>query len=302
MRAFVIFVLALIAQVGNFVVHATESEARTLKSYDYPNLYDESIPMLWASRLIYSFAVLLEAGREGKLDLRDSFPPEVLEVYKDKQLDVRDLDGGKGLSFNKVVKIIKANEENLKKIESEWEYVGEIIKKIQAIEDADKSFEQIYLQTFHSIDEATQCVYGVLQDHKYKRVTVVFRGSTDLSTRDWQTNLSAQLEDMKTPNLLVDRLKGSLKNTVLVHRGFYNYIFNNKRAKFEQRYDMILADIKPFVEKGYKVYVTGHSLGRYENSWQLTQVYFYFYSHALSSLFDFRCRVELPSCLQTGWI
>lgn len=66
---------------------------------------------------------------------------------------------------------------------------------------------------------------------------------------------------MKTPKLLRDSLEGRLKDRVLVHRGFYEYLFNNKRAKGEQRYDMILDDIKPFVGKGYKIYVTGHSLG-----------------------------------------
>jgi predicted lipase len=204
---------------------------------------------------------LVEQGRSGKLDLSDSFPPEVLAKYKDKRLDVRDLNDGKGLPFNTVAKILKNNADNMKKIEPEWEYVGKIIAKIQAKEDADKSSDAYYLETFFSIDEATQCVYGVLKDYTNKRIIVVFRGSTDLSTRDWQTNFSAQLEGMTTPKLLVDSLDGHMKERVLVHRGFYNYIFNNKLAKGVQRYDMILNDIKPSVEKGYKIYVTGHSLG-----------------------------------------
>lgn len=262
---FVSFVFALIFQAGPFVL-ATEagalaSSTKSFGGYDYPNLYDEAMPMLWASKLVYSFAKLLEAGREGSLDLGDTFPPEVLAAYKDKRLDVRDMEGGNGLPYNKVVEIVVANAENLKEIESEWEYVGNIIQKIQAAEDADQSSDDFFLETFSSIDAATQCVYGVLKDNKNKRVVVVFRGSTDLSTRDWQTNLSAQLEGMKTPKLLKDSLKGKLKKRVLVHRGFYNYIFNNKRAKGDQRYDMILNDIKPFVEQGYKIYVTGHSLG-----------------------------------------
>eukprot|EP00985_Skeletonema_marinoi_P023334 scaffold15489_cov187-Skeletonema_marinoi.AAC.1 len=262
---FVSFVFGLIFQAGPFVLAkeagALASSTKSFGGYDYPNLYDEAMPMLWASKLVYSFAKLLEAGREGSLDLGDTFPPEVLAAYKDKRLDVRDMEGGNGLPYNKVVEIVVANAENLKEIESEWEYVGNIIQKIQAAEDADKSSDDFFLETFSSIDAATQCVYGVLKDNKNKRVVVVFRGSTDLSTRDWQTNLSAQLEGMKTPKLLKDSLKGKLKKRVLVHRGFYNYIFNNKRAKGDQRYDMILNDIKPFVEQGYKIYVTGHSLG-----------------------------------------
>ena len=256
MKAFLSISLALIVQLGCFV-HSTEALApKSFGGYDYPNLYDESIPMLWASRLVYSFAELLKAGRSGKLDLKD-IPPEVLAEYKHERLDVRNLNDGNGLPFNTVVEILKANEENLKKVESEYEYDLEIIKKVQAKASSDSYF----LETFSSIDAATQCVYGVLKDNTNKRVIVVFRGSTDLSTRDWQTNFSAQLEEMETPKLLRDSLKGRRKKRILVHRGFYEYIFNNKRARGDQRYDMILNDIKPFVEKGYKVYVTGHSLG-----------------------------------------
>lgn len=265
--AFVSLICCLILQAGHFVLateEAVESSTKSFGGYDYPNLYDESIPMLWTSKLVYSFAKLLEAGRAGKIDLGDTFPPRVLELYEedDKELDVSSLEGGKGLSFNRVVQIVKANADNLKQIEPHWEYVLRIIEKIQAIKDGrEGSGLNVFLETFSSINAATECVYGVLKDINRKRVIVVFRGSTDLSTRDWQTNVSAQLEAMDTPNLLTDRLEGRLKQRVLVHRGFYNYIFNNKRAKYDQAYDRILEDIRPFVEEGYKIYVTGHSLG-----------------------------------------
>eukprot|EP00985_Skeletonema_marinoi_P023332 scaffold15488_cov72-Skeletonema_marinoi.AAC.1 len=63
---FVSFVFALIFQAGPFVL-ATEagalaSSTKSFGGYDYPNLYDEAMPMLWASKLVYSFAKLLEAG------------------------------------------------------------------------------------------------------------------------------------------------------------------------------------------------------------------------------------------------
>ena len=251
------------AETEEVVESEPEVEIETIEAgtYEYPNLYDESIPMLWASKLVYSFASLLKEGRAGNLDLGDTFPPEVLEKYQNERLDVRGMDGNNGLSFNTLVKIVAANRENLRKIESDADYVEEIIKKIQAKEDANGDSNSFFLETFSSIEAAVQCVYGVLKDTANKRVIVVFRGSTDLSTRDWQTNLSAQLEGMKTPKLLKDSLKGSLKKRILVHRGFYQYIFDNKRAKGDQRYDMILGDIQPFVGKGYKIYVTGHSLG-----------------------------------------
>eukprot|EP00551_Chaetoceros_affinis_P014403 CAMPEP_0203688568 /NCGR_PEP_ID=MMETSP0091-20130426/1233_1 /ASSEMBLY_ACC=CAM_ASM_001089 /TAXON_ID=426623 /ORGANISM="Chaetoceros affinis, Strain CCMP159" /LENGTH=437 /DNA_ID=CAMNT_0050558103 /DNA_START=118 /DNA_END=1431 /DNA_ORIENTATION=- len=276
MERFFVFISVLIAQRGLFVlasdgandvkpltaVVGTKSGTKTHYGYDYPNIYDESIPMLWSSKLVYAFADLVEAGRAGQLDLQHTFPPEVLEKYEDQRLDVRDLSDGNGLPFNTIAQIVKSNKEKLKELRpSDAEYIETIIAKVQAVEDADQTTDSLFLETFTSIDQATQCVYGVLKDTNYKRIIVVFRGSTDLSTRDWQTNFSAQMAEMRTPKLLVDKLKGKLKNRVLVHRGFYNYIFNNKKADGDQRFDMILADIKPFVEDGYKIYVTGHSLG-----------------------------------------
>eukprot|EP00573_Skeletonema_grethae_P012825 CAMPEP_0201694300 /NCGR_PEP_ID=MMETSP0578-20130828/6621_1 /ASSEMBLY_ACC=CAM_ASM_000663 /TAXON_ID=267565 /ORGANISM="Skeletonema grethea, Strain CCMP 1804" /LENGTH=385 /DNA_ID=CAMNT_0048179969 /DNA_START=8 /DNA_END=1165 /DNA_ORIENTATION=+ len=225
------------------------------------NLYDESLRMLWASSLVYSFAKLLQAGRAGKLDLGNTFPPEVLAMYKEERLDARGLEGENGLSFTKVVEILKLNEDFLTE-DASWAYTSSIIEKLRAIEDADKSSDSLFLETFASIDASTQCVYGVVKDIVNKRVTVVFRGSTGGDTRDWQTNFTAQLEDLRTPKLLKGSLKGKLKERLLVHRGFYEYIFNNSLADGAQRYDMILEDIKPFVEQeGYKLYVTGHSLG-----------------------------------------
>ncbi len=226
------------------------------------NLYDESLRMLWASNLVYSFARLLQAGRAGQLELGNTFPPEVLAKYEKERLDMRGLEGEHGLSFTKVVEILNLNKDFLAENDSGWEYTSSIIEKLKAIEDADKSYDSLFLETFASIDASTQCVYGVVKDVVNKRVTVVFRGSTGGDTRDWETNFRAQLEELRTPKLLRGSLKGKLNDRLLVHRGVYEYIFNNSLADGAQRYDMILQDIKPFVKKeGYKLYVTGHSLG-----------------------------------------
>ena len=226
------------------------------------NIYDDSIRMLWASKLVYSFADLLQQGRSGNLDLSNTFPPEVLDLYKEERLDCRDLEDGQGLSITTILKIVEANVDNLKDIVSDAEHVAEIIEKIKTSMGTEEDITQsIFLKTFASIDQATQCVYGVLKDVAKKRITVVFRGSVASGTRDWLTNFTFFLEGLHTPKLVKDSLEGSLKERILVHRGFYRYIFDNSRAAGDQRYDMILDDIKPYVEDGYKIYVTGHSLG-----------------------------------------
>lgn len=36
------------------------------------------------------------------------------------------------------------------------------------------------------------------------------------------------------------------------------YLFDNDKIAGEQRYDRIVDDIRPLMEEGYSVYVTGH--------------------------------------------
>ena len=95
-----------------------------------------------------------------------------------------------------------------------------------------------------------------------KRIIVTFRGSSGSfqTTRDWQTNLNARAVSMRTPKKIKDTMKGVLQKRVLVHKGFYDYLFDNNRMDGKQRYDMIIDDIEAAMngEEGYSVYITGH--------------------------------------------
>lgn len=55
-------------------------------------------------------------------------------------------------------------------------------------------------------------------------------------------------------------MEGILQKRLLVHRGLYEYIFDNDLIEGEQRYDQIIADIKKAMngEAGYNICVTGH--------------------------------------------
>jgi hypothetical protein len=116
------------------------------------------------SKLVYNFATLVKAGREGKLEL--DFPPEILEQYKDERLDVRGLNDGNGLSFNQVARLIDDNKKQLLELsgEEDAEFVSHILGNLKAIEDADPTSDSIFLETFSSLNQANQCVYGVLKD------------------------------------------------------------------------------------------------------------------------------------------
>lgn len=219
-------------------------------------LFEESMPMIWLSRLVYQFAALVDLARSPESAI--SIPAEILEEYRDQRLDVRNRSGGHGLSFDRIYDQFVGQADELKKAKVVNDYDLTVVERMKAIEDG-KPGDGLFLEVFDSLHNKYECVYGVFKDEFNKRIIVAFRGST--TRNDWLMNLSAQLTDMQTPPELRGKLDGELNEHVKVHRGFYEYIFDNEAQKGQQVYDKIVADIKPFVEKGYVICVTGHSLG-----------------------------------------
>jgi hypothetical protein len=103
---------------------------------------------------------------------------------------------------------------------------------------------------------------GFVSCRNNKRIIVTFRGSKGFfhTSRDWQTNLNARVKGLRTPKKIKDKMKGVLQERVLVHKGFYDYLFDNNRMDGHQRYDKIVDDIESAMngEEGYSVYITGH--------------------------------------------
>lgn len=168
------------------------------------------------------------------------------------------MNDGHGLSFNQLYLQFASQVDELKELGIINDYDMSVIERMKKIEDS-KPGDSLFLEVFDSLHSKEECVYGVFKDEFTKQIVIAFRGTSHAN--DWLYNLSAQLIDMKTPKELVGKLKGKLNKNIKVHRGFYEYIFNNKHQDGKQVYDKILADIEPFVEKGYNIHVTGHSLG-----------------------------------------
>jgi len=227
------------------------------------NLYDEQLSSLYSAQLVYGFADLAEAARGGNitLEIPSEFPVESLDKFRDESIDFRGVGiNHGGVSLTSIISLLKANQgQNLESVIPDSDFQTKLIHDA-LIADLDDDF---FLATLRSIQQNVSCVYGVVRDRKHKRIIVTFRGSQppDFSTRDWRTNLNARLAKLKTPRLIKDKMEGKLRKEVMVHKGFHDYLFSNTLLKGEQRYDKIIDDIKPLVEEGYKVYVTGHSLG-----------------------------------------
>jgi len=229
------------------------------------------MPMVWTSKLVYAFADILSAQRKGEyvMTYPSEIPRELLEKFKDESINFRNFSGdGNGMPFTMIANILLDNidkVEEIRKDDGDFEYVKEAILSLKAKEDEDQSSDAYFLETFRSIKSKRQCVYGVVKDTNTKRLVIAFRGSVGLGkSRDWPSNLNAFMAKMKTPKLLQNKLKGKLSKEIRVHKGFYEYLFDNKKIiDGGQRYDKILDDIKPLLEDddGYKIWVTGHSLG-----------------------------------------
>jgi len=121
----------------------------------------------------------------------------------------------------------------------------------------------ITVEEFDDQFQTKELVYCVTKDNVNKRITLVFRGTTNsLAFRtNWGTNAKIMKKKAEIPEAF-NKLEG-----ISIHGGFYNYLFNETRDKEDEKgttkYDQILADIKPLLAKypDHKLYVTGHSLG-----------------------------------------
>jgi hypothetical protein len=108
-------------------------------------------------------------------------------------------------------------------------------------------------------------VYAIAVDRINRRVTVTFRGTDNALA--FHTNWRAIAKIIKTNASFPPCLKGKLPvEGVQLHGGFDDYLFGRKsgtsskeKTRFEEMYDALRPSLK--ANPGYKLYVTGHSLG-----------------------------------------
>jgi len=252
-NAFLYLLLALVAYIVDVAALVAKAPKVTV------NAYDEVIPMLQSSKLIYDFAEILEEVRKGDVALKipHNFPD--VSRFSDESADLREFNDGKGLSLTQVLDLLRFNKDNLYEIFGDSkEFELDMLENLEAAGMTD----QVYLSTLRTLRGNIACVYGVVKDVKNKRIIVAFRGSqTPFSNRDWKSNLNARMVDMRTPKKIKDKMDGVVQERVLVHKGFYDYLFDNKFLDGQQRYDQICTEVQTLMEEGYSLYITGHSLG-----------------------------------------
>lgn len=115
--------------------------------------------------------------------------------------------------------------------------------------------------------QTDELVYAVVKNSYQKRITLVFRGSENklgAASTNWMSNLNIHVKNAEIPEIVNGNIPD--KNIGL-HEGYYNYFFNKTVDETDHesftKYDQIKEDVMGLLKKfpGYKLYVTGHSLG-----------------------------------------
>jgi len=120
------------------------------------------------------------------------------------------------------------------------------------------------LQDFSDKYQRHEMVYGITKDDINKRISVVFRGTENKLAlkNNWLSNANIRKVKAELPKVLDE-----VVSKIYLHTGFYKYIFSKtmdeKDDPSNRKYDVIMKECKILLEEnpGYKLYVTGHSLG-----------------------------------------
>jgi pimeloyl-ACP methyl ester carboxylesterase len=139
------------------------------------------------------------------------------------------------------------------------------------VETGETSLLANNFQVVHVGDEnsSTELVYGICVHGARKQMTVAFRGCT--SKKDWQVSADYSLSLHPNPvsaGVGVDDEAEAYNaynpTNISIHHGFYNYLFPpSKNNEGMIKYEEITSKLRQLLQQhpGYRVYVTGHSLG-----------------------------------------
>mmetsp|Transcript_21193 Transcript_21193/g.43643 ORF Transcript_21193/g.43643 Transcript_21193/m.43643 type:complete len:417 (-) Transcript_21193:1630-2880(-) len=115
----------------------------------------------------------------------------------------------------------------------------------------------VWLQDWYPIKD---CIYAISVDREKKRVLVVFRGA--ITRPDWNHAFDASLK--KSHNPVKDSYEGR-SNFIRVHRGFFTYLFRQRKDTSTRKYDEIANKVFEYGTKmigdDFTVCVNGYSLG-----------------------------------------
>jgi len=226
----------------------------------------------WAA-LTYSYATLRNIVRDNK---EHKFIKPELVVTQHLPDDTNPFRGThlkKTVNATNILEFLKLNQSHLVGDEGGLEFNPEgdgkadqdgdgesDLKMMQRLEQVDDEFDADIIEfddEFVGEGLDSELVFSIVLNRTEKRVTVCFRGSVSL--KDWVVDLSGT---KRKPAIIKEFADDTGTET---HTGFSGYLFGDThhegdgKSKFEQ----IVHILKQVNKKhpGFKIYVTGHSLG-----------------------------------------
>jgi len=230
--------------------------------YRWPDLFTEIDEMIEPCVLIYAIAELRKMAREDEILFGSrvlSLPvshSEIMQVVESNRQRLETTSFGKEFYVN----ILRAADE--RKMTRHTDSQG------NAVPEKEPSEVHLSPETIVAFDDEyadKELVYMIEVNHRRKRVTITFRGS--VNEADWATNYEIFMKDFENPM----KKHASQEESVRAHNGFYDYMFEPNQRGFKGPNGEDLSEYQEIFQQhllpilklnlGYKLYVTGHSLG-----------------------------------------
>jgi len=214
------------------------------------NLYRNAKDMIALSQYIYQHAAMIKDSQEVKspwFNFWSKYKPENVEFLKN-------ISANNDRSVGDVLKIGLENKEFLEKNKDRKvrEATKVISNDLEEGDATDATKASIILAIHADKEDIEQsCVYAITVNHKLKRISVIFRGTSNMG--DWVKDVLVFLKNKDNP--VKDLV--SLIPRVGIHGGFAEAIL--RKGKIERMLDELKSHLKEF--EGYRLFVTGHSLG-----------------------------------------
>mmetsp|Transcript_22256 Transcript_22256/g.32515 ORF Transcript_22256/g.32515 Transcript_22256/m.32515 type:complete len:451 (-) Transcript_22256:95-1447(-) len=236
-----------------------ERTSRFDDGYEYDCVYKEADSMISASNLIYTIANMRDLeykqqqlAAKGEIVLVNFDDPSFMRPEIDPETN-RYKDG---LTISEIADYVSRNMEEMKK---DKEFYDANQGALEMLSELKMKSNREVLYVDDSEGDEDEVVYGLSVDHKKKRVIVCFRGTT--CRADVFADIKIRLTGAALPNC---------DSQVKLHRGFFDYLFSKDRYQERSheaedicKFRSIMVHIRDLLKanKGYKLYVSGHSLG-----------------------------------------
>ncbi|CAB9513669.1 Phospholipase A1 [Seminavis robusta] len=231
---------------------------------EYPNVFDESKDMLLSAILIYGVIDLRTLAKQGLLVDANTGSSDCYLLQQLLQLPI---------SAKDVVRLVARHRKQIE------EHIGRdstelYLDAFDAIQSSSSSRElelefrrgQVSLVDFtvcavQDDNIETELVYAICVDTARRRITVIFRGCS--TRKDWTICATNILKEQLNPLFRLD-LENQQPEYIAIHSGYCDYLFNaNNQASGVSKFEELATRLEALQQEypGYRIYVTGHSLG-----------------------------------------